>query len=111
MKQYADDTTIFLDGSYYSLYATVEAFKSFERASGLKINLVETNIFPLGSFVHEKPCYVNNFKFRWTLRPVRAFGIIFDYSRDCLLRLNFLRKLFRLKSLLNIWSQRPLVKL
>ena len=42
IEQYADDTFVFLDGSYKSVYRTFEILDKYARVSGLKINLDKT---------------------------------------------------------------------
>lgn len=100
--------TIYLDGSLKSPEETVSIFSDFERSSGLKINYEKINIFPLRPITYQKPHFLNNFNFNFTLAPITLLGIVFDNSRENLFRLNFLPKLSRLKSLLNIWSQRDM---
>ena len=105
---YADDTTIFLDGSYSSLSAVVDAFKIFQLASGLKVNFDQTYIFPLGPMYNNKPHFIEHFDFPWSLGPITTLGITFDNHEDNFFHFNYTPKLSRLKKLLNLWSQRDL---
>ena len=43
--QYADDTSIFLDGTEGSLLATLELLESFHKISGLKVNIEKRLLF------------------------------------------------------------------
>lgn len=106
--QYADDTCLFLDGSYSSLKAVEKIFRSFQISSGLTVNFEKSHVFPLGPFTHSKPKFLNDFRFSWTTGPVTALGITFDHCKDNLFRLNFPPKLSRLKNIFNLWSQRDL---
>ena len=54
--QYADDTTIFVDGTANSLRTIVDIFEA-EASSGLKVNYDKTNIFPLGPLASAKPTF------------------------------------------------------
>ena len=47
--QYADDTTIFLDGTENSLSATLKLLDDFHKISGLKVNIDKTNAVWIGS--------------------------------------------------------------
>ena len=105
---YADDTCIFLDGSYSSLRATVKILHIFEFSSGLKVNYDKSNLFPLGPLSSKKPRFLRHFDFVWTTGPVTVLGITFDLCPDNLFRLNFPPKLSRLKNMLNMWSSRDL---
>ena len=48
ITQFADDTTIFLDGSRDSLIATLNTLEIFGSLSGLKVNTDKTKIIWLG---------------------------------------------------------------
>ena len=49
MSQYADDTTIVLDGSERSLHAILDTLDTFEKMSGLRINEEKTKAVWIGS--------------------------------------------------------------
>ena len=44
ISQYADDTTLILDGSKNSLFAALDTLEFYSRLSGLKINSSKTKI-------------------------------------------------------------------
>ena len=48
ITQFADDTTMFLDGSRDSLMATLNTLETFGSLSGLKVNTDKTKIILLG---------------------------------------------------------------
>ena len=108
ITQYADSTTIFIDGTRSSLCAVTEIFHLLEKSSGLRVNYSKTSIFPLGPLAAGKPHFLNEFSFAWTLGPVNVLGITFDANRDNLFHLNYTPKLSRLKNKLNLWSTRDL---
>ena len=105
---YADDTTIFLDGSFSGLQETVNTFEVFERSSGLKVNIEKSSLFPLGSLTRAISGFPHIFGLKWTVGPTTLLGITFTNNRDDLFELNYTPKLSRLKQLLGIWSQRDL---
>ena len=49
IPQFADDTSIFLDGSSQSLNSTTEELDRFAKISGLKINYDKTQLIWIGS--------------------------------------------------------------
>ena len=55
MSQYADDSTVILDGSNRSLLQTLETLDLFERLSGLKVNEEKTNVVYFGSLANQMP--------------------------------------------------------
>ena len=52
MTQFADDTTVFLDGTKDSLVAALNTLEIFGSLSGLKINMDKTKIVWLGKKKH-----------------------------------------------------------
>ena len=53
--QYADDSTVLLDGSNRSLLQTLVTLDLFERMSGLKVNEEKTNVVYIGSLANQMP--------------------------------------------------------
>ena len=49
LSQYADDTTLILDGSEKSLSETLRILESFEKVSGLRLNSKKTEALWIGS--------------------------------------------------------------
>ena len=49
ISQYADDTSLALDGSPSSLYAALDTLERYANFSGLKINSAKTKIVWIGS--------------------------------------------------------------
>ena len=47
--QYADDTTVMLDGSETSLNETLKELEFFKNISGLKVNFLKTHVIWIGS--------------------------------------------------------------
>jgi mannosylglycoprotein endo-beta-mannosidase len=60
LSQYADDTSLILDGSPASLDASLRLLQFYAEISGLKINLEKTNVIWIGSkkHSHDKMCQV-----------------------------------------------------
>ena len=49
ISQYADDTTLLLDGTKFTLKKSLECFDQFSKLSGLKINNTKTETMWIGS--------------------------------------------------------------
>lgn len=77
-----------------------------ENSSRLKVNYDKTNIFPLGPLVLNKPPFLREFNFVWTVDPVTGLGVTFDINRDNIFHHNCTPKLSRLKNKVNMWSTR-----
>ncbi|KAJ8021935.1 LINE-1 retrotransposable element ORF2 protein [Holothuria leucospilota] len=80
----------------------------FQYASGLKINLGKSHLFPLGPLILNQPEYLCDFGITPSFGPIKFLGISFNHNGDKLFRLNYLQKLSRLKSILHVWSMRDL---
>ena len=108
IMQYADDTTLFIDGSFDSLSEVMNTFRIFEISSGLKINIDKSKLFPLGKSIQFILNFPHLFGLEWTIGPVTVLGITFSNNKDQLFIFNYTPKLSRLKRLLHVWSQRDL---
>ena len=64
LTQYADDTTVILDGSEDSLKETLNELEEFSKKSGLKVNLSKTHVVWIGS----KKYSTDSIKTRWKLQ-------------------------------------------
>ena len=49
LAQYADDTTVILDGSEESLNETLHELESYAKISGLEVNFLKTHVVWIGS--------------------------------------------------------------
>ena len=94
MSQYADDTSIVLDGSEESLRETLRELDEFHKLSGLKINRDKTQIVWIGSkkFSEERLC--SDINFNWTTR-FKLMGIYYDVDLNEILKLNYDKKLVK----------------
>ena len=65
MTQFADDTTVFLDGTKDSLVAALNTLEIFGSLSGLKINMDKTKIVWLGKKKHSMDKFEIGYKLDW----------------------------------------------
>ena len=80
ISQYADDSTVILDGSNRSLLQTLETLDLFERMSGLKLNEEKTNVVYIGSLANQMPNpNITQRKLKWVKDgKFKALGVNFS---------------------------------
>ena len=64
LAQYADDTTVMLDGSESSLNETLKELEFYNNLSGLKVNFLKTQVIWIGSKKYSQ----NSIKTKWKLK-------------------------------------------
>ncbi len=104
ISQLADDTTLFLSDTQ-SLINSIAFITKFGKSSGLKLNKDKTEAFWIGADMNkkEKPLGLS-----WTKDFIKCLGIWCGPSIEGAVRKNFEEKIKKIKSLLNLWSQRNL---
>lgn len=104
ISQFADDTSAFCDNlsSVQNLIRTVNDFGIF---SGLKLNTSKTKAIWLGPWrgKEDQPLNLN-----WTKEPVRTLGIFVSYDEIANEKRNFMLKVQKLNTNLDIWRSRKL---
>lgn len=108
LRQFADDTTVFLDGSEKSFRETIGILDTFALMSGLKINNEKTQILWIGS---QKRCgskYMRDRNFVWDPGTVKILGVIFSVDMEHMVRLNYNGKLEEIRRTLARWRRRKL---
>ena len=75
LSQYADDTTLILDGSEESLRESLKLLDDFGKMSGLKLNCGKAEALWIGSKTNcnLRLCPEKNFK--WPFKKVKALGV------------------------------------
>ena len=82
LSQYADDTTLTLDGSKKSLIASLEMLDDFYEVSGLRLNDTKTEAFWIGSNCGKDPIQLPGRKFKWPRYKVKALGLWFSIDPE-----------------------------
>ena len=109
MNQYADDTTIILDGSVSSLEGTLNTLKKFENCSGLKINIDKTNAVWIGSKRQSREKLLHNLKLKWNWEgKFKLLGIQYNLSKENILAEHFTIYHIEINRILNNWKLRKL---
>ena len=108
ISQYADDTSLFLDGSEKSLAEALDTIQKFGICSGLKMNIEKTNIIWIGS----KRNYTGkllNIDLNWNRTgKFKSLGIDYDINKQDPTMGNFEIYLEKVKKLLKMWTYRTL---
>ena len=108
LSQYADDTTILLDGSEQSLEAALQTLSIFAKISGLKVNNSKTKAVWIGSNKFSGETFNHRFKLDWNQNNFEILGIIFSCNLDTMIQLNYVKKLKQIDRDLKQWSKRIL---
>jgi len=108
ISQYADDTSLFLDGSRKSFENTVQLLCEFEKWSGLKINLDKSEVVWVGSSEHSQVRYMPHLKIRWNPESFTVLGVKFALNLNKIWDLNGASKLLDMRRILGHWTNRSL---
>ena len=108
LSQFADDTSLFLDGSQRCFDACIRCLEDFTKISGLKMNFEKTQIVWIGSQKNSNIRYMRDKNFIWNPGIFRMLGITFSVDINRIVPLNFDNKLKEIDALLKIWSRRHL---
>ena len=104
--QYADDTTIILDGSEKSLKAALSLVNQFSKFSGLKPNYNKTCCVKIGSIRSAELNFVNRYDIQWSQDPFTFLGITFTDNLAGMIDLNYADKINSIRKMISAWSKR-----
>lgn len=111
LSQFADDTTVLLDGSENSLDETLITLNKYAAASGLKVNASKTRAVWIGSQKFSGETFNHRLKLDWTQNDFDILGIKFSCNLDTILELNYNEKIKEIKKEIKQWSRRILTPL
>ena len=111
LSQFADDTTVLLDGSEKSLNETLTALDIFAAASRLKVNASKTRAVWIGSQKFSGETFNHRLKLDWTQNDFDTLGIRFSCNLDTILEINYNEKIKEIKKEITQWSRRILTPL
>ena len=108
LSQYADDTTLILDGSIEFLEESLRLLDLFGEVSGLRLNCGKTEALWIGAKVNSdlKLCPDNNYK--WPKGKVKALGFWFSSDSNITVSHNYIDKVEKVKAMLSCWKFRRL---
>ena len=82
ISQYADDTTLILNGSSESFLASLAVLERFGQLCGLKINYDKTKAFWIGTSRLNNKIKVKNKNIKWAEEKVKALGVWFTLDAN-----------------------------
>ena len=104
LSQFADDTTLF-NADLASLERALKLTNDFGKIAGLSLNVKKTKAIWLGKWANNKNKPLN---LKWLHSPVKILGIHFSYDEKRNNELNFIHKIQKLQTKLDMWSSRDL---
>ena len=111
ISQFADDTSLFLDGSESSLNSTLDMLHEFSLYSGLNINYEKTNLIWIGSMKYSTRSIKTKYKLTWGATTFKVLGIMFDINLDKMVMTNFENKIESIKRSISHWNRRNITPL
>ena len=109
-SQYADDTTLILDGSKKSLTSALIAIDNFGKVSGLKLNSKKTEALWIGVSGKDINLLPER-NLKWQKNKVRSLGTWLSTDPEATVLLNYTEKLEKFRSILSNWKYRRLTLL
>ena len=101
VSQYADDTTLILDGTKSSIERSFFLLDSFGKLSGLNVNYEKTEALWIGSFSNRTDKINIKQNIKWTFQRVKALGVWFSTCREEASTLNYQEKTEKISKILN----------
>ena len=112
LSQYADDTTMILDGSKSSFLRSLYLLDSFASISGLKVNYEKTEALWIGASKSSNLTFPSSKPITWANEKVFALRVWFSTLEDkSALNSNFIEKIEKIRSILDNRSARRLTLL
>ena len=108
LSQYADDTCIVLDGSQISLQSALDDLNFFAKISGLKMNNSKTQLIWIGSKKYSTDTLCYDYNLPWDNTKCNYLGIEFDVDLNKIVKLNYDKKLVKIKGIMDSWNKRIL---
>ena len=108
ITQFADDTTLLLNGAVCSLQAALNLLEVFGSISGLKMNLEKTKIIWIGSKKHSKEKLDVTSHLKWGETEFTLLGINFSTDINKIPEINFKNAILSAQKLKRYWPYRNL---
>ena len=97
ISQYADDTTLILDGSNEAFTSSLQVLDDFRKISGLKLNDKKTEVLWIGAN-----------KGSGVKKKAKALGVWFSTNPEEVTSVNFSEKQVKITNCLSCWGNRRL---
>ena len=105
--QYADDTTILLDGSEKSPTSALSLVDQFSKFSGLKPNYDKTSCIRIGSLKYDN-VFAASYNIQRSQEPFSFLGITLTADLRNIIALNYRDKINSIRKMVTVWSRRNL---
>ena len=110
LSLFADDTTLYLDGTEQSFNEAIKTLDLFSTVSGLRMNNDKTQIQWIGSRKNSNVKYMSDRNFIWDPGKFKVLGIYFSVSQD-IVSINFENKIEEIKREIARWKKRQITPL
>lgn len=111
ITQYADDTSLFLDGSEKSLRNALNVLKLYARISGLGMNTEKTKVVWFGSMKNSTVRFCQEENLLWETHNFKVLGINFSINLQEMVEINYSINIEAIKKMFDSWSKRVLTPL
>ena len=111
LSLFADDTTLYLDGSEKSFTEAIKMLDIFSKISGLKVNNDKTQIAWIGSCRNSNIKYMRDKNFIWDPGTFKVLGIHFSVNINEITNINFEGKMDEVKREISRWNKRNMTPL
>ena len=111
MTQFADDTTILLDGSQNSLTGSLNTLEIFGTISGLKMNTEKTKVIWIGRKKTSKDKLNSRYNLIWGSEEFDLLGLTFNVDLNLTTIKNYQKALIKIKESIKSWNKRYLTPL
>lgn len=98
ISQYADDTTLLLDGSEKSLVESINILKFYAKASGLHVNIDKTNAVWIGSMKNSPVELCPELNLNWEREAFKLLGVTFTINLHQIVNVNYNAKIDEIKN-------------
>ena len=89
LSQFADDTTILLDGTDESLNETLNVIQECSNISGLNVNFDKTNVVWIGKNKYSSYTIKTKWKLNWMQNSFKMLGIHFHVDMSKMVQINY----------------------
>ena len=111
INQYADDTTLILDGSREALASALNVLDDFSKVSGLRLNNKKTEALWIGSNIGNEQLISPGRNFKWPKCKVKTLELWLSVKPEISARLNYNEKIEKIRKILSCWKYRGLTLL
>ena len=109
LSQYADDSSLTLDGNEKSLEKSLYILEKFKECAGLRANIDKTEAIWFGSKLGSEENLLPHRNLNWnSTGKFKLLGIKFDLFSPDKTALNFEEKVEKMRNLLQTWTLRDL---